>query len=70
MTHAAAASSRQAMPRALMKLVTLHVPGPIPSLNVSNAAAVALYALTRKELQGEATPFNAKESIKADPDPE
>jgi len=29
------------------RLVRLDVPGPIPSLNVSNAAAVALYAVTR-----------------------
>ena len=30
------------------RLVRLDVPGPILSLNVSNAAALALYALTRK----------------------
>jgi 23S rRNA (guanosine2251-2'-O)-methyltransferase len=29
------------------RLVRLDVPGPISSLNISNAAAVALYALTR-----------------------
>jgi 23S rRNA (guanosine2251-2'-O)-methyltransferase len=29
------------------RLVRLDVPGPIKSLNVSNAAALALYAVTR-----------------------
>ncbi len=32
------------------RLVRLDVPGPIQSLNVSNAAALALYALTRKRV--------------------
>jgi 23S rRNA (guanosine2251-2'-O)-methyltransferase len=30
------------------RLVRLDVPGPIPSLNVSNAAVLALYLLTRR----------------------